>query len=287
MDSFTADCEMVEWVRLQVLANGSVGTLLSVGVAVMTGWGDACLDSRRAPLVTAMMAGVLGHYACCNGDTWSSEVGVLSKSPPRLITTFKASSTFSCLNLSRNSTLSNPSRIWHTFYYEVCPKLMSTHGSPLFSSFKLSRLATGPKFMTECMCQILCGLCEDIAMCIVKYLRWFWDCFIISDSASGDEWGRLSVGHGCRSCGRSVRRFGVCYGGVVFHSLRRAGLAIAVAGSSSGHTLWFAWKRTRFVSWSHCSVQWQLRCSEEGEVVFQRCLVYGCFIFSECVLLGF
>lgn len=80
--------------RSQVLANGLVGTLLSVGVAVMTGWQDVCLESQNAPLVTAMMAGVLGHYACCNGDTWSSEVGVLSKSPPRLITSFKASSCF-------------------------------------------------------------------------------------------------------------------------------------------------------------------------------------------------
>ena len=78
---------------MQVLANGLVGTVLSVVVAVM-GWQDACLDSHKAPLVTAMMAGVLGHYACCNGDTWSSEVGVLSKNQPRLITTFKASSCF-------------------------------------------------------------------------------------------------------------------------------------------------------------------------------------------------
>lgn len=76
--------------RTQVLANGGVGTMLSLGVAAMTGWQDACLDARRAPVVTALLAGVLGHYACCNGDTWSSELGVLSKTPPRLITSFKA-----------------------------------------------------------------------------------------------------------------------------------------------------------------------------------------------------
>lgn len=91
-DGIVSENVRVWWeCRTQVVANGGVGTVLSVAVAVLTNWQDSCLHAQRAPVVTALLAGLLGHYACCNGDTWSSELGVLSKTQPRLITSFKAS----------------------------------------------------------------------------------------------------------------------------------------------------------------------------------------------------
>lgn len=75
--------------RKQVLSNSGIASILVVLVASVTGGTDRCLDSKESTLVTALIGGVVGHYACCNGDTWSSELGILSKAEPRIITTFK------------------------------------------------------------------------------------------------------------------------------------------------------------------------------------------------------
>lgn len=77
------------FIRIQVLANSGLATILVVVFVTVTGGQDTCLDTKKSKFLTGLLGGIIGHYACCNGDTWSSEIGMLSNAQPRLITTFK------------------------------------------------------------------------------------------------------------------------------------------------------------------------------------------------------
>ncbi|XP_031093911.1 protein PGR [Ipomoea triloba] len=74
---------------IQVLFNSGIATVLALISWKLIGSQDKCLDSNDSYLVTSLIGGIIGHYCCCNGDTWSSELGILSDDQPRLITTFK------------------------------------------------------------------------------------------------------------------------------------------------------------------------------------------------------
>ena len=75
---------------MQVLCNGGAATELALLYLLDVGCADLPLDFAAEYRASWLSSAILGALACCNGDTWASEIGsVFSDGDPRLVTTWR------------------------------------------------------------------------------------------------------------------------------------------------------------------------------------------------------
>uniref|UniRef100_A0A1B6MIJ3 Transmembrane protein 19 n=1 Tax=Graphocephala atropunctata TaxID=36148 RepID=A0A1B6MIJ3_9HEMI len=74
------------WV--QVLCNSGMALQLALLYILDSGCGERTIDFYNDYRASWLSLGILGVFACCNGDTWASELGtVVGNSSPFLVTT--------------------------------------------------------------------------------------------------------------------------------------------------------------------------------------------------------
>lgn len=75
---------------IQVLCNGGMASQLALLYLLDVGSAERPIDFDKYYRSSWLSVGILGAFACSNGDTWASEIGtVVGNKEPLLITTFK------------------------------------------------------------------------------------------------------------------------------------------------------------------------------------------------------
>ena len=74
----------------QVFCNGGMLLFISLLFLSEVGYGERVINFSKDFTASCLLTSMLGTLACCNGDTWSSEIGTVAAfMEPRLITTWK------------------------------------------------------------------------------------------------------------------------------------------------------------------------------------------------------
>lgn len=74
----------------QVLCNGGVALLVSIIYISEVGFSERPINFSKDFTSSILCTALVGSLACCNGDTWSSEIGTaVGSHSPRLVTTFQ------------------------------------------------------------------------------------------------------------------------------------------------------------------------------------------------------
>ncbi|KAK6631125.1 hypothetical protein RUM43_014221 [Polyplax serrata] len=74
---------------IQVICNAGMATFLAVLYILDYGSGELAVNFSSQYRASWLSVGILGAFACSNGDTWASELGSVLGGQPFLITTFK------------------------------------------------------------------------------------------------------------------------------------------------------------------------------------------------------
>eukprot|EP00111_Clytia_hemisphaerica_P016673 TCONS_00049430-protein len=75
---------------VQVFCNGGMLSVISLLFLSEVGYGERVINFSRDFTASCLLSSMLGTLACCNGDTWASEIGTVAAfMKPRLITTWK------------------------------------------------------------------------------------------------------------------------------------------------------------------------------------------------------